>query len=446
MKNKTKSKILSFMLLSAVILGCKQPTTPTPEQPIIVEEEKGIANWNNFKSIAGKDFTTIIDNFNEIKGFSGYALYSDIEKFFSSSYFENNDKRYDTKNLKIFFDTYGIDNSDVNNPINYEAITPSTLENIYKKFTHINITNENQTTGSLEYIKISSGSDNEVYDINKFYNRFINNELNITGIISQPTDEETIIGIDDNYLNSILTTDINKLKYVLNNPFFANATIGKVKLTGNISGVEELYLKERALRNITFDKTAYSKAKDGTMDTLTLSQIKERNVRGFLTNITNATIKGDGFMQDESSPLNFDYAILDNVVFTNDTDLSEVSFNKVNSKNSLIFQGTLPSDMQGFTGDKIIFDNAKISNYTEQADGSITGGLNISNMIANSLKINGTLVNKENITSTSKGILNFYDGDKQTYDILKELLIIKDANINIDIVKLLLQQRTKEYV
>ena len=160
----------------------------------------------------------------------------------------------------------------------------------------------------------------------------------------------------------------------------------------------------------------------------------------------SSAIKGDGFIQDESSPLNFDYAILDNVVFTNDTDLSEVSFNKVNSKNSLIFQGTLPSDMQGFTGDKIIFDNAKISNYTEQADGSITGGLNISNMIANSLKINGTLVNKENITSTSKGILNFYDGDKQTYDILKELLTIKDANINIDIVKLLLQQRTKEYV
>ena len=211
MKKKITAKILSLLLLGTMLISCDQAVDSdnnSNETKIEVVEENGIATWSDFKEKAGIDFSKSVDNINEITGFKGYANYSELKKFFASTiYFpENFEKRYTSNDLEIFFDVYPSKDE-----VSFDDITPSVLNDIYKRLTVVNITSTNKSNGSFEYIKISSGKNNEVFDINKFYERISKSEFTIKGITTQTPTNKMLLGIDDEYLSDKLTTDYEKL-------------------------------------------------------------------------------------------------------------------------------------------------------------------------------------------------------------------------------------------
>ncbi|MGN0929894.1 MAG: hypothetical protein ACI4N3_04600 [Alphaproteobacteria bacterium] len=442
MKRKNIAKILSLLCFMSSVLSCKTDTDSDnqPPQTIEVNVENGIADWNDFIKTAGSDFSNQIDNFDAIDGFKGYATYTEIKSFFTSHFFENetsSKKRYATPNLQIFFDTYKLNDTDTESDI-----TPSVLNEIFTHFTNVNITGTNNSNGSFDYIKISSGSNGEVFDVLKFYERLSKGEFSINGITTQSENTKMLLGIDDKYLSENLSVDIEKLNYLLQNQIFKNALIDKVILSGNISGVETLYPKEAEERNITFTDDAYSAPKTNDIDTLTLQQLNERQIRNFKMIIANTKITGDNFTQDTENPLNFSNSSLNNVSFENDTDLSQIQFNNVTAKGNLTFKGILPSEMKYLNAENVILNNAIVSS-SEQTP------VNITSLNANNLKVEGNLTNETLFTSdenTTKGEIINFTGSKILYDTLIKILHIQNPNIKVDIVKLLLINNQKQYV
>lgn len=457
MKNKKIAKILSLLCLMGTILSCDcnvddTPNTNNPTTQVIeVNIENGIADWNDFITTAGSDFSTQINNFDKINGFKGYATYTEIEAFFASQMASASPskKRYETPNLQIFFDAYP-----TNEENNESDITPSVLNKIFTHFTNVNITGTNNSNGSFEYIKISSGNNNEIFDINKFYERLSKGEFSINGIPTQSENTTLLLGIDDKYLSENLSIDIDKLTYLLQNKIFQNALIDKVILSGNISGVETLYPREAKERNITFTDDAYSTPREDNVDTLTLPQLAERQIRGFKMILSNTNIKGDDSIKDndssqddvseqsENSQLDFSNAKLNNITFTNDTDLSTIPFNNVVSKGNLVFEGILPTSIKYLNAENVIFNNAVVP-PTENAM------VNITALRANSLIVNGKLSNEQSFISDAnapKGEINDFKGSKKLYDTLIKILNIKNPKIRVDIVKILLQNNQKQYI
>lgn len=440
MKNKTLAKILSILCFTTSILSCQNDSSDDASADIIevneniieVNIENGIADWQEFLLTAGADFKNTIDNKDNINGFKGYARYSEILSFFASDYFKEKEttKRYITNNLKIFFDTYKKNEEDTSTDI-----TPSTLNNIYEKFTAVHITSENKSNGSFDYIRISSGENNEVFDINKFYERLSKKEFSINGIRSQNPEYKIIVGIDDAYLEDNIDTDIEKLRYLLNDNIFKNAFIDKVKLSGNISGVESLYEKELEYgKKISFTNDAYSAPKNEDYDTLSLDDLSGRQARGFKMIISNTYITGK-----TESPLDFSNANLENVKFTNTTDLTEIPFNNVKSEGFLIFEGILPSEMKFLNAKDVILNNAVLP-----ADGT-----NITSLKTDSFKVEGTLLNEGMFTfdeNSSKGEITNFKGNIGLYDLLSQGIIIKSKRPSIEIVKLFLLNNTKQYI
>ena len=431
MKNKTLAKILSILCFTASVLSCQNNSSDDSVVNVIeVNTEKGIADWQEFLSTAGADFKGQIDNKANINGFKGYARYSEILSFFASDYFEGKSKRYITNELKIFFDTYQKDGEDTSTDI-----TPSTLNDIYEKFTAVHITSENKSNGSFDYIRISSGENNEVFDINKFYERLSRKEFSINGITTQNPEYKMIVGIDDAYLVDNIKTDIEKLRYVLDNNIFKNALIGKVKLSGNISGVESLYEKELEYgKKISFTNDAYSTPKNEDYDILSADDLSGRYARGFKMIISNTYITGT-----TENPLDFSNAKLNNIKFENSTDLTEIPFNNVKSEGTLVFEGTIPSEMKFLNAKDIVLSNAVLP-----ADGT-----NITSLKADSFKVEGTLLNEDMFTfdeNSSKGEIANFKGSLNLYDLLTKGIIIKSKRPSIEIVKLFLLNNTKQYI
>lgn len=452
MKKKITAKILSLLLLGTMLISCDQAVDSdnnSNETKIEVVEENGIATWSDFKEKAGIDFSKSVDNINEITGFKGYANYSELKKFFASTiYFpENFEKRYTSNDLEIFFDVYPSKDE-----VSFDDITPSVLNDIYKRLTVVNITSTNKSNGSFEYIKISSGKNNEVFDINKFYERISKSEFTIKGITTQTPTNKMLLGIDDEYLSDKLTTDYEKLTYLLNNNLFANATIDKVQLSGNISGIEALYSRENEDKNISFTSEAYSLAPNDKVDNLSLEELRQRQLRGFKMNISNANIYANDFIQDATKPLSFNFAKLNNVHFQKDTDLTDINFDNITSTGNLTFDGALPLSMKFLTADNVKLNNATIVKYTP-ADITLgteaTGGTNISGLNVKNFITTGTILNEDSfiIDDTSlKGNIEKFKGSKTLYDNLIKILLIKDADTKVDIVKLIITTNSKQYV
>ncbi|MBD5398978.1 hypothetical protein HDR60_05775 [bacterium] len=469
MKSKNIAKILSLICLMSSILSCKTDTDSDNTPPQIIEIENGVADWNDFITTAGDDFSNQIDNFDAIDGFKGYATYTEIKSFFNSAILETiAKKRYNTENLQIFFDTYPTnevkeesDTSDekeennTNETKEESDITPSVLNELFTHFTNVNITGTNNSNGSFDYIKISSGSDNEIFDINKFYERLSKGEFSINGITTQSENTKMLLGIDDKYLSENLSIDIEKLNYLLQNEIFKNALIDKVILSGNISGVETLYPREAKERNITFTDDAYSAPKTNDIDTLTLQQLSERQIRSFKMIIANTNITGDSFTQTAENPLDLSNSSLNNVSFESDTDLSKIPFNNITAKGNLTFKGILPSEMKYLNAENLILNNAVVPSIAQTTtddsapDSTVQTSTNITALKANNLKVEGSLTNETLFISDENAprgeIINF-TGSKILYDTLIKILNIQNPKIKEDIVKLLLINNQKQYV
>lgn len=441
MKNKTLAKILSLLCLTSLIVSCKTEDDDEQQiQLVEVELKNGIVDWQDFKHTAGTDFENKIDNDYKIKGFKGYALYSELLSFFKSeNYFSSSipAKRYETNGLEIFFDTYQKDENDT-----ATEITPSILNDLYTKITHVNITAENKTNGSFEYIKISSGDKGEVFDINKFYARLSRGEFSIKGITTHNKENEMLLGIDDDYLSDNFVTNMDKINYLLQNNIFKNSLLAKVNLTGNISGIETLYPREKENGNITFMDGSYSKPKTFVRDVLSLADLSERQTRGFKINIENTDIMGNDDKDAEVGTLDLSFATMKNITFKKDASLKDIAFNNVNATGDLIFEGELPAQMKYLNAENIIFQDAKLP-YTEEVQGT-----NITGLKAKTLRSVGTLLNDTAFTSdvnSPKGELDTFIGTKQLYDILKNIIQIQNPDVRVDIVKLMLIKNQKQY-
>lgn len=451
MKSKNIAKILSLICLMSSILSCKTDTDSDNTPPQIIEIENGVADWNDFITTTGDDFSNQIDNFDAIDGFKGYATYTEIKSFFNSTIIETiAKKRYNTENLQIFFDTYP-----TNDAKEESDITPSILNEIFTHFTNVNITGTNNSNGSFDYIKISSGNDNEIFDINKFYERLSKGEFSINGITTQSENTKMLLGIDDKYLSENLSIDIEKLNYLLQNEIFKNALIDKVILSGNISGVETLYPREAKERNITFTDDAYSAPKTNDIDTLTLQQLSERQIRSFKMIIANTNITGDSFTQTAENPIDLSNSSLNNVSFESDTDLSKIPFNNITAKGNLTFKGILPSEMKYLNAENLILNNAVVPSVAQTTtddsapDSTVQTSTNITALKANNLKVEGSLTNETLFISDENAprgeIINF-TGSKILYDTLIKILNIQNPKVKEDIVKLLLINNQKQYV
>lgn len=468
MKKKIVSKILSLLLLGEILISCEQPVvsdTDNNKDKVKVPAENGISNWSEFKEKAGSDFLIPIDNIDEIKGFKGYSNYSELKKFFASSqYFpEGCEKRYNTSDLKIFFDTYSTSLNNTDNSTEASStdttddITPSILNEIYKHFTVVNLTSTNQATGGMEYIKISSGKNNEVFDINKFSARIEKSEFSIDGITTQTSTNKMLIGIDDEYLTGNSSVDYDALVDILKHDVFKNAQIAKIKLSGNISKIEELYSREAEEKNITFTSDAYSSPRSDEKDILSLEELKERQERGFHIHLSNTEIFSNNFKdatsditQDTIPTVDFSNSTLENVTFARDTDLTNSSFNYVKSKGNLVFEGILPSQMKYLTADNVIFNNARAVKYTPEDTTSSTpasGGTNITSANIKSLTVNGSVINSDSFIAdeNTTGTIENFKGNKDLYDTLIKIITIKNQDVKVEIVKFIIKNQ-KQYI
>ena len=454
MNNKKFAKLLSmfigcatlFVPMTSVLVGCKQAITETPEVPVLnnIKLENGIADWEVFKSMAlvstssvdenGQEVLTFsfdgkIDNKKDIKGFSGYANYNDVNLFMSSSY---NTKRYSTAALDIYFDYVPKDGEGV-------EITPSLLDNIYNVFDTVNISNVN-AIGDKTPVKFSSGDANnpEIFDVEKFYDRLVNKKLSVKedAVITQSTTSSNLLGVEDPYLKNIRVSDTDKLIYLMNSPLFANSKIDIIKLVGNIKDILPLFEKEAVGGNISFSKDSYYASKEGETDNLSLDTIKKMVFRGANANLSSVNVYSDGFVPDAS--LSFSGANLNNVSFESDVDLSNVSFDYVKASGNITFKNVLPSSMRYFSAENVVFDSATVG-----ANGSdITG----SNMKTVNVKNVNNLSGFTKDVDVSNGVIEKFYGSKDAYDIFKTLFDIPLDGTNIDLItKLILNSRANIY-
>ncbi len=308
--------------------------------------------------------------------------------------------------------------------------------------THVNITAENKTNGGFEYIKISSGEKGEVFDINKFHARLSRGEFSIRGITTHNKENDMLLGIDDDYLTDNFVTNMEKINYLLKNTIFKNSLLAKVNLTGNISGIESLYPREKETGNITFTDGAYSMPRTSTRDVLSLADLSERQTRGFKIDIENTDITGEDSENTEAGTLDLSFAIMKDITFKKDASLKDIAFNNVNATGDLIFEGELPAQMKYLNAENIIFQDAKLP-YTEDVQGT-----NITGLKAKTLKSFGTLLNDTAFTSdvnSPKGELDTFIGTKQLYDVLKNIIQIQNPDVRVDIVKLMMLKNQKQY-
>ncbi len=459
MNKKQLSKILSIFMGSATLLipisilsSCQQQTQETnstsPENDSIKQKniklKNGIADWSDFLSMAliekininenGTEekiisWDGIINNKNEIKGFSGYANYEEIKSFLSSPY---NTKIYNSQSLDIYFNYIPKDQEGI-------EITPSILDAIYKVFDTINISNINKSKEKTP-IKFSSGDANnpEIFDIEKYYTKLTEGKLSIKkdSIITQSTTSINLIGVEDPYLKNTKITNNEKLIYLINSPLFQNSKIDIVNIEGNIKNILPLLKKEHTKNNISFSKNTYYKSNKNEIDNLTLDEIKEIIIRGGNTNLSSVNISGNNFINDNT--INFSNSTLTNVTFEKDVNLSDIPFDFVKSKETLNFKCILPNSIKYLEAENLIFDGA----ITNEKGTNITGS-QIENLNIIELQNPENLIKDENAL---KGNIKKFKGTKKMYEIFQNIFNISQDDIKLDIItQLILENKTQNY-
>ena len=443
-KRKNLSKLLSvfigcaglFVPMSVVLLGCNQATdnTQTSVNTNDVVLNNGIADWYDFKNKAIEkvvdpttseekySFSKEITNKSEIKGFSGYAEYSDVKMLLESSLY--NTKQYDTKNLSIYFNYVAQDGAG-------QEITPSVLNQIYKNFNVVNISDVNPY-GEKTPIKFSCGdaSVGEIFDLEKFYSRIVENRLSVPddAIITQSTTSVNLIGVEDPFLRGKVVSDADKLLKVLSSPLFVNSEIDIVKLSGNLKPIFPLFEKEAEAGNISFDSEAYYASFENEKDNVSLKLIQDMVLRGAKPNLYSVNVVGDDTTL--SPDMKFDFATLKDVSFLTDVDLSLTSFDFVNSSGKLEFLGVLPSSMKYLNAEEVSFENAVVPDLGTNITGANISALKIKNLQ------NHTAFIKD--AGASNGKLNEFYGNQSCYDVLKNIFDIPYSGVHIDLITMLL--------